>query len=59
MIQNISITPVYNNGENLEVKKLTGFSIYAECDIPEADKILNLIKNMLYSRYFGEKENDD
>lgn len=59
MIQDVSVTPVYNNGEDMEVKKLTGFGIFVDCDMPEADKILNLIKNMLYSRYFGEKKNDD
>ena len=54
MINSLSVTPVYH-----EEKNLTGFGIFVDCDIPEADKILNLIKNMLYSRYFGEKEDDD
>jgi hypothetical protein len=56
MIQSVSVTPVYNNGRNLEVKKLTGFGIFIECGIDDADEIFNLLKNMTFGRYFTESE---
>lgn len=39
MIQSVSITPVYNNGENLEAKQITGFGIYIMCG---KDELFNL-----------------
>ena len=49
MIESVSITPVYNNGKNLEVKKVTGFGIFIECGIDDADKIFNLLRNITFS----------
>ena len=59
MIQSVSITPVHNEGENPEFKKVTGFGIFIECGIDDADEIFNLLKNMTFGRYFGEEEDDD
>ena len=49
MIQSVSITPVYNNGKNLEKKQVTGFGIFIECGIDDADEIFNLLKNMTFT----------
>lgn len=46
MIQSISATPVYDNGKNLAVKKLTGFGIFIDCDVKDAYEIFNLIKEL-------------
>jgi hypothetical protein len=51
MIQSVSITPVYH-----EEKNLTGFGIFIECGIDDADEIFNLLKNMTFGRYFTESE---
>ena len=50
MIKSASATPVYNNGENLAVKKLTGFGIFIDCDVEDAYEIFTLIKEMIDHR---------
>lgn len=62
MIKAINITPVYNEWENLETKKLTGFGIFIECGIKDADEVFNLLKKMADYRYSietSEKVDDD
>lgn len=62
MIQSVSVTPVYNNGENLwGLKQITGFGIFIDCDSRDADEILNLVKEMLdrEDSTESEKREDD
>ena len=56
MIQCVSVTPVHNDREDLERKKLTGFEIFIKCGIDDADEIFNLLRNMTFGRYSTESE---
>jgi hypothetical protein len=62
MIKSVKVTPLYKKVENLEKKQITGFGVFIECGINDADEIFNLLKNMTFGRYFtetGEEEDDD
>jgi hypothetical protein len=59
MIKSVKVTPLYKKVENLEKKQITGFGVFIERGINDADEIFNLLKNMTFGRYFGEKEDDD
>lgn len=43
MIQSVSVTPVYNDGEASEAKKLTGLGIFIKCNLNNADDIFELL----------------
>jgi hypothetical protein len=58
MIKSVSATPVYNEWENHVSKKLTGFGIFIECGIKDADEIFNLVKKMTKCPHSTESEEE-
>lgn len=58
MIKSVSATPVYNEWENHVSKKLTGFGIFIECGIKDADEIFSLVKKMTKCPHSTESEEE-
>lgn len=46
MIESVSVTPVYNDRENSEAKKLTGLGIFIKCNLNNAEDIFKMLAKM-------------
>jgi hypothetical protein len=46
MIESVSVTPVYNDGEDSEAKQLTGLGIFIKCNLNNAEEIFKLLNRI-------------